>query len=495
MAHMAKRKKRASAGLRFLRFLTVFLLIVCLGIGAYLLLADGLPPLKTAGEEEFYLEATFAPGVFVEGIALEGNTLQEAYERLLFKEQSYMAAVEFILEAPQTTFTLTHADMPVAFDTAAVLEAALALGNTGSRSEREEARAALLASPREFSIHYEVDVSAATAKLASLETLVNTAPTDATVEMDMLVEGYFRYTEGIPGETLDMQALLATLQARAQAGEFGFVELPLTYTPPAVHVEDLKRNLTKRGKAETSFKRSPYNREDRVYNVKKAAGLINGFVLKPGEVFSTNDTLGDRTYALGWKPAPAYVRGTTEDQAGGGVCQVSSTLYAAVVKADLEIVYRRNHSSPVSYIDRGLDATINTGTIDFTFKNNTEADVYIFAYTVDSTDGILPEGKDDKTVHVEIFGAGFPDEYDEIRLSAEKLETLYPSKEMEVIVDTTKPATYYEAKVERKNGSIYQSYKHYYKNGVEVKKEPLAKSTYSAWAGQVIVGPGYTPQP
>jgi vancomycin resistance protein YoaR len=309
--------------------------------------------------------------------------------------------------------------------------------------------------------------------------------------MDMQTEGFFRYFEGQPGEALDMEALLRELQRRINAQEYGEVPLPIIYEEPAVSIDMLKASLTLRSVAETSFARSPYNREDRVYNVKRAASLVNGFVLKPGETFSTNDTLGPRTYELGWKPAPAIVSGTTEDQAGGGVCQLSSTLYAAAVKADLEIVYRRNHSSRVGYIDYGLDATINTGTIDFQFKNNTSSDIYIFAYSIDKRDGKIPEGKDDKTIHVEIYGEAFPPEYDKISLSSEKLETLKPAGEMQVIVDTTVAPDYYKEEVERKNGEIWQSYKHYHKDGVEIKKEPLAKSTYRAYEGKITVGSGY----
>ncbi|MDL2235616.1 VanW family protein [Christensenellaceae bacterium OttesenSCG-928-L17] len=493
---MAKRKK--SAAIRALRTLMLLFALAFLGVGGYYLLYGPMRLIETimpANEEEqledLLHDATFAEGISISGIPVANMTYATARNALLEVEASRAGEMQFVLHGRENSLTLTHADFDVRFDTEEILQEAIALGNTGTKREREAAREELLASPRAYDIAATVDTAPAAKQIARFALTFDTAPVDATVEMDMHVQGFFSYTEGIAGETLDQAALLAELQRRVDAGEYGEVELPLLLEEPAVSIETLQATLGLRAKAETSFKKAPYNRDDRVYNVKKAAGFVNGTVLKPDEVFSTNDTLGPRTYELGWKPAPAYVSGTTEDQAGGGVCQVSSTLYAAVVKADLEIVHRRNHSSPVGYIDRGLDATINTGTIDFQFKNNTGADIYIFAYTIDSADEKVPEGKSDKTIHIEIYGGPFPEEYDEIRLSAEKTETLSPSGEMEIIVDTTKAWDFVEETVERRNGSVYQSYKHYYKDGVEVKKESLAKSTYRAYAGKRIVGPGY----
>ncbi|HWR22440.1 MAG TPA: VanW family protein [Feifaniaceae bacterium] len=498
---MAKRKKEKSSALRrTLRAAVILLAAACLGLGGFLVYQRVAEPAFT---EPDFLEPgaqTFAEGVSVEGVSLAGMTPEQARAALHEAERQKAAEIQFVLHAPGASVTLTSADFDVTFDTETVLGEAIALGNTGTRREKDAEREALLASPREFSISYTADVSPAQPKLIELGQRVRTDPVDAsaklkeqyTVKADMVPEDFLDFTPEVNGQALDEAALLHTLQTRAEAREYGEVELPILYTEPAVTVDALKESLlSRRSVAETSFKKSPYNREDRVFNVKRAASLINGFVLKPGETFSTNDTLGPRTYELGWKAAPAYVQGATEDQAGGGVCQVSTTLYAAVVKADLEIVYRRNHSSPVGYIDRGLDATINTGTIDFQFKNNTEADIYIFAYAIDSKDGEVPKGLADKSMHVEIYGAPLGGEYDEIRLSSEKIETVSPKGEMEVVVDTTVSADYYKEEVSRQSGSVWQSYKHYYKDGQEIRKEPLAKSTYRAYAGKITVGVGY----
>ena len=110
--------------------------------------------------------------------------------------------------------------------------------------------------------------------------------------------------------------------------------------------------------------------KDRTTNLILAANKINGTVVMPGEVFSYNTVVGERTIAAGYKEAPIYVNGQVEDGLGGGICQVTSTLYNAVVYANLEIVERSNHQFVPSYVTASRDATVVYGSIDFKFRNN-----------------------------------------------------------------------------------------------------------------------------
>ena len=119
--------------------------------------------------------------------------------------------------------------------------------------------------------------------------------------------------------------------------------------------------------------------ENRLSNVKVAAKAIDGRVLMPGDTFSYDQTLGPRTTANGYLPAPAYIGGKTVDDVGGGICQDSSTLYLAALRANLEIVERTNHMYTVGYVPDGLDATVAYNAIDFKFKNNTEYPIRIEA--------------------------------------------------------------------------------------------------------------------
>ena len=109
---------------------------------------------------------------------------------------------------------------------------------------------------------------------------------------------------------------------------------------------------------------------DRTTNLKLAANKINGTVLMPGETFSYNQVVGARTIAAGYKEAPIYVQGQVVDGLGGGICQITSTLYNAVLFANLEIVERSNHQFVPSYVSASRDATVVYGSIDFKFKNN-----------------------------------------------------------------------------------------------------------------------------
>ena len=111
---------------------------------------------------------------------------------------------------------------------------------------------------------------------------------------------------------------------------------------------------------------------DRTTNLRLAANKINGTVLMPGETFSYNQVVGERTIAAGYKEAPIYVQGQVVDGLGGGICQITSTLYNAVVYANLEIVERSNHQFVPSYVTASRDATVVYGAIDFKFKNNRE---------------------------------------------------------------------------------------------------------------------------
>src|SRR5574344_1927690 len=139
----------------------------------------------------------------------------------------------------------------------------------------------------------------------------------------------------------------------------------------------------------TSFATSNYNRST---NIILASREINGFVLMPGETFSYNQVVGQRTSAAGFKEAPAYSSGKVVQEIGGGICQVSSTLYNAVLYSNLEIVERSNHAFKPSYVKPGLDATVSWGGPDFKFKNNRNYPIKI----VCDTSG--------KNVHMYIYG-------------------------------------------------------------------------------------------
>lgn len=156
------------------------------------------------------------------------------------------------------------------------------------------------------------------------------------------------------------------------------LRLPLEDTQPEIADEDAWFQDTL-GHCETPHS----NNENRNSNLKKACEMLNGLVLQPGQEFSYNETLGERTKDKGWLPAPAYSGTTLVDSPGGGICQVSSTLYLASVYAELTVLERVNHGFPVSYIPLGMDATVNWGFTDLKLRNDSPMPVKIVAEETD----------------------------------------------------------------------------------------------------------------
>ena len=193
---------------------------------------------------------------------------------------------------------------------------------------------------------------------------------------EMKNAGYDPATKSITPEQLgadfDVTAAQAALDA-AQPGET--VAIPASIQRPAVTAEELKGVLFRDvlGTCKTHVSGTAA----RISNVKLSASTINGYVLNCGEVFSYNGTVGQRTAARGYQAAPAYVKGETVDEIGGGICQTSSTLYLACLRSNLEIVQRYAHRYAPSYITWGLDATVSWGGPDYQFANDTNYPIKI----------------------------------------------------------------------------------------------------------------------
>ena len=179
---------------------------------------------------------------------------------------------------------------------------------------------------------------------------------------------------------------------------------------------------------------------DRTTNLQLAASKINSTVLMPGETFSYNQVVGERTIAAGYKEAPIYVSGEVVDGLGGGICQITSTLYNAVLYANLEIVERSNHQFVPSYVTASRDATVVYGSIDFKFKNNRDYPIKL----VCSVSGGIAK--------FDIYGLRTDNEY-EVEISS-------------YVTGSTADSTYSEAyRILKQNGQI-------------VSTELLSKDTY-----------------
>jgi len=222
------------------------------------------------------------------------------------------------------------------------------------------------------------------------------APTDAVLD-----EKTFQITPESYGYGFDISQAQAELDHAGYGRVFHFTYQRI---PAAVTKASLEADLFK---DELGFAKTPYSGADnnnRNTNLYLACKAMDGVIVYPGETFSYNDCLGERTAERGWKPAASYAaNGLTVDTYGGGICQGSSTLYLACLLADVEIVERYNHGYISSYIAPGMDASVNWGTADFRFKNNFNYPIRIEASRAKGYLSVRLVGIDEKDYYVKMI--------------------------------------------------------------------------------------------
>ncbi|MBQ7976522.1 MAG: VanW family protein [Clostridia bacterium] len=207
-----------------------------------------------------------------------------------------------------------------------------------------------------------------------LDSYVYKNPVNASFALE---NGEVKVVEAEPGRYIDKDECKSLVAKVSEDGPE--IEIPYKTTEPEVKSDDVKGKLFNGELGSYTTRYAPGG--NRGTNVAVAASKINGKILLPGETFSFNGTVGKRTVANGFKPAPEYQNGQTVTGIGGGTCQVSTTVYSAALYADLKIVKRSNHSMSVSYVPLGQDATVTDGGIDLKFMNDTKFPVKISAVT------------------------------------------------------------------------------------------------------------------
>ena len=199
------------------------------------------------------------------------------------------------------------------------------------------------------------------------------------------------------GYTFDVQKVKSDMTTAKYGEQLSY---PFKKIAPAVLAEDLSSLLFRDELSSfTAYASSSYNRD---VNLKLSCQAINGTVLLPGEIFSYNPTLGERTPEAGYKQADGYVGMETILQYGGGICQASSCLYYCAMVADMEIVERTNHGFISSYMPYGMDATVSWGGPEFRFKNTSEYPIRIEAYSSGGSVTVKLIGTDTKDYYVKM---------------------------------------------------------------------------------------------
>ena len=267
----------------------------------------------------------------------------------------------------------------------------------------------------------------------------------------------------------------------------GEVDLEVEITEPKGSKEELARVKDVLGKGSTDYSSSSASRAT---NIKNGTQKLNGKVLYPGDTFSVCDAMVPFTEENGYALAGSYANGTVVESFGGGICQVSSTLYLAVLRSELQVTERHNHSMIVNYVKPSMDAAIAEGAKDFKFVNNLDTPVYIEGYAGGGM------------VSFVVYGEEYRSEGRTVSYESETLETIQPTTELTAdpekalgsIEQTDSSHTGYRAKLwkvvtengqetrEEVNNSTYQMTPAKYKVGVKTDNAEASSAMYSAIA-------------
>lgn len=297
---------------------------------------------------------------------------------------------------------------------------------------------------------------------------------DAAVESYDYDKGEFVFTESVDGQALNVQKTVEAVCAQFEKGKSGTVEAVMDRTPAKITTDQLKKDFVKISEFETVST----NTANGNHNMALALSRVDGTVVGPGETFSYEQTVGDSTSAAtGFLPAGGLSGGALVDMYGGGICQASSTIYGAALRAGMTITDRECHSSPSTYVPIGLDATVSYGELDFQFRNDLDTAVYIMAWM----DGV--------TLHVQFYGQ-HPEEWDSIEVYSQETSSIPP-------LDTVRYVTDYNLKKGEKVlstsgnwGYTAEAWRDYIKDGEVIKTESLPSSYYGPSGTIYRIGPG-----
>lgn len=511
-------------------------LVVGLGAAAVFLLGNT----SAANVQRIIEFNTVVQGISVHGIDISGMTEEQAREATKNVESEIMGGTQLQFDIGGEITALDASAVGLTTDYADVITEAVQFGRTGDFSSRladiETAK-----SGKDFDVSVNADEASVKSALSAMETSLNVAAQDAS--FTFMKDGYFAdgtaydpatydaaakgepqlvmvadedkpdkiryeywnnnkyvpdytpksayisrflYTPEKRGLATDLDALAALILQAVQSGDLSSViTAPTTVTEPTVTLEQVKAQTQLIASWTSSY--SHHNNANRIKNVAKMLGIVNGTILEPNVVWSINDTAGPRSVANGWFEAAGIKGGAYVPDPGGGVCQVSSTLYNACIRSGVGIESATHHSIISDYIPIGLDATISTGSPDLKLKNVNATPMYIVTYM----------NRDEQNVTVEIYGTPVKDAtYGDVILTYESKRggtgTTPPTDyfyNAAATPDGTPIApgasvTYREARGAT-SATAYKIIKDL--QGKELKKDVFEKHTYRSYTGQVYV--------
>lgn len=413
------------------------------------------------------------PGISIGGMDMGGKTLPEAQEIV----DDYVSSIQeetVVLQVGDREASFPTSDIGLACDNPDVVLEAYDLGKNGNLYERIKTVYELTEKGKNYPLSISFDEKTARKKLIEVEKTFLAKKKNATIKRK---KGKFVVTEEVNGIDMDLDKNADHILAELSEGNWdqsSFV-FPLDYTEDKA--EHTKKELSaikdKLGTFTTSYAGSAAGR---CTNVANGASLINNSLLYPGDSLSVHDKVTPFSKKNGYELAGSYENGTTVQTYGGGICQVSTTLYNAVLRAELEVLERSNHSMTVHYVELSEDAAISGEDKDFRFKNNLKNPIYI----VGSTDS------EKQTITFTIYGKEYRNKDRSIEFESEQVSTTPPKEE--VINDDTMKAG--EKKVEKSGHTGYTArlWKIIHVKGKKDKRVQINSSYYISTPTVVRVG-------
>ncbi len=414
--------------------------------------------------------ATFYPGLTIDGVDVSDMDYATALAYFQALDEQQRSAYFVELTFGDKKWTLESDAFGYSSDYRKILDSAWAVGRYGSFEERYMAASRASGEwSRDYTINRSIDEGGLLGVLTPIATELTQPGTNARVTDFSVSKLKFTVEDGTVGYVVDANKLMRQVLDKVNEGG-GPMEIIREEVDPPLTAEELSKQF---GKISSATTNAAFSTSNRLTNIKVACKTVTGTAVQPGETFSFNKALGERTTKKGYKAAGALENGMHTQQVGGGICQVSTTLFNAVAKADLQIVERSPHSIPSVYVDLGKDAAVNWPNQDFKFKNTSLYPVYIVATL----------GKD-KKVTFSIYGKMLDDGLT-VKVISKKTGT-YTPKEDQIIVDASlAPGEKVVVEAARK-GYTADTYRVYYNaKGKEIDRQRLFKSTYRS-AGAVI---------
>ncbi len=410
----------------------------------------------------------FYRGIYIEGVDISDLSIAEAKKVLYGKFINKFENSSISLVYNDKTWPLALNEIDYCFNIDTTLKSAYKLGRSGKWYERSKQINLLKISPVNFEMTVSYNESKLTDKLVHIKKQIDC---DAKSSSYSYNYGKINYTDDIYGRSFDLVANNLIISSHLDTRNLSSITLVVNDIKPRLTVSEVKDIKDLLATFTTSF--NAYD-ESRTHNVKLACQKINNIIVKPGEQFSMNTALGPRTEANGYRNAPVILNNELTPGTGGGVCQVTSTLYNAILLSRLNVVQRSNHSIPLGYVPPGQDATISEGYLDLKFKNNRDYPVCIVAFVKNSN------------LTIQIIGKKRADDL-KTQLKPVILET-YEAPEPDYIIDDSLADYQQIVRKNARNGMKVVLYRQTLdENGNVIKTEKISTDVYMPLKGKVAV--------